>query len=104
MRTVHGIKEDDLRDAPTYEQIRPVILSHLQGKIVVGHALWNDLSWLNYRLPYDDMRDTALYYPLRKALGIKRESDQGSLKKLAKAVLDLDVQKDVHCPVSQADP
>lgn len=97
---------------------------------MVGHALWNDLSvrlsssyhyhtyllermrisvvpdaalisqWIKHRHPYEDMRDTSLYYPLRKLVNVEREGDQGSLKKLAKKVLDQDVQTGFHCPVS----
>lgn len=41
---VTGIKEGDLDGAPTFEQIQPKIIELLKGKIVVGHALWNDLE------------------------------------------------------------
>lgn len=55
---------------------------------------------IKHPIPYTDMRDTALYYPLRKVLDVSNEGAQPGLKKLAKAILDRDVQTDIHCPVS----
>jgi hypothetical protein len=41
---VTGIRPGDLDGAPTFETIQPKIKALLEGKIVVGHALWNDLA------------------------------------------------------------
>ncbi|GFZ46928.1 hypothetical protein JCM24511_04154 [Saitozyma sp. JCM 24511] len=99
---VTGIRPGDLDGAPTFETIQPKIKALLKGKIVVGHALWNDLAIVKHRHPYEDMRDTSLYHPLRRLVSVEREGDQPSLKRVTKAVLGKDVQEGYHCPVEDA--
>ena len=89
----------DPDSAPTFEEIRPKIIALLKDKILVGHAVYNDLSWIGHRHPYEDFRDTSLYYPLRKRLGIEREGEYPGLKKLYKEVFGEEIQTDIHCPV-----
>jgi RNA exonuclease 4 len=107
----------------------------LKDKILVGHAVFNDLKvaapipirgiapwlWLlnephvlisptrqltpqaiQHRHPYEDVRDTSLYYPLRKLMGVEREGEQPSLKKMAVKVLGREIQGGEHDPVSRA--
>lgn len=54
---------------------------------------------MKHRHPYEDMRDTSLYHPLRRLVSVEREGDQPSLKRVTKAVLGKDVQEGYHCPV-----
>ncbi|WWC88974.1 uncharacterized protein L201_003889 [Kwoniella dendrophila CBS 6074] len=91
-----GIKPGDLNHAPSYEEVTSKVKDLLRDKIVVGHTLFNDLAALNYRHPYELFRDTALYYPLRKLMGIKREGEFPSLKKLSKEILNLDIQTETE--------
>ncbi|RSH89068.1 hypothetical protein EHS25_002734 [Saitozyma podzolica] len=99
---ITGIRPGDLDGAPTFETIQPKIKALLEGKIVVGHALWNDLAIVKHRHPYEDMRDTSLYHPLRRLVSVEREGDQPSLKRVTKAVLGREVQEGYHCPVEDA--
>lgn len=57
---------------------------------------------MQIRLPLERTRDTALYYPLREQMGIKREGQYPALRIIAKKVLDKEIQekgKGGHDPV-----
>ena len=96
---VNGILPDQLENAPTAEQILPHIKSILKDKILVGHALYNDLAYISHKHKYEDVRDTSLYYPIRRRMGVEREGEYPGLKKMYKLVFDTDIQVDVHDPV-----
>lgn len=66
---------------------------------MIGHALFHDLAVLQHRHVYEDMRDTALYYPLRRRMGVEGEGQYPSLQKLVKEVLGRAIQDSAHCPV-----
>jgi RNA exonuclease 4 len=75
------------------EECRSRVLELLEGKILVGHALKNDLHALGITHPWYDTRDTAKYEPFMKI-----RFDDGilwprKLKELAKDKLGRDVQK-----------
>ena len=62
---------------------------------------------IQHRHPYEDVRDTALYCPLRKLPNVKvtSEGQYPSLKTLCREVLGMkegEFQKGEHCPVSLA--
>lgn len=48
-----------------FETARAAVASLIAGKIVVGHALWNDFKALKLHHPQSLVRDTALYLKLR---------------------------------------
>ncbi|KAK1923950.1 ribonuclease H-like domain-containing protein [Papiliotrema laurentii] len=99
---INGITPAHLASAPTFETIRPRILALLKDKILVGHAVYNDLAHIHHRHTYEDVRDTSLYYPLRAVLGIGREGEYPSLKRLYKEVFGTEIQVDTHDPVEDA--
>lgn len=68
----------------------------------MGHALFNDLAALRYQCIYANMRDTALFYPLRERMGVVLEGNYPSLKKTVREVMGEDIQKGEHCPVGRA--
>ena len=86
----------------------------LKDKIVVGHAAFNDLAVsysscltaetqaIQHRHPYELIRDTSLYIPLRERVGVMREGEYPSLKKLSKEVLGREIQGGQHDPVEDA--
>jgi RNA exonuclease 4 len=84
-----------------FETVQSHIKTLLADKIVIGHALFHDLAVLQHRHVYEDMRDTALYYPLRQRCGVKGEGNYPSLQRMAKEVLGRDIQCGRHCPVSR---
>lgn len=104
--------------APSYDDVRTMVIELTKGKVLVGHALWNDLAVcftlvsvnptfdrflcfqvLNLCWNLDNVRDTALYYPLRKQVGIEQEGMYPSLKVLAEKVLRRVVQVGEHSSV-----
>jgi RNA exonuclease 4 len=104
---VSGITQDDLEDshkAIDYEMCRQRVMKHIQDKILVGHALKNDLHALNISHPWYDVRDTGKYEPFMKV-----RFDDGvlwprKLKELAKEKLGRDVQRPgvAHSPFEDA--
>ena len=57
---------------------------------------------IQHRHPYEDVRDTSLYYPIRQLVNVKREGEYPGLKTLATKILNRDIQKGEHCPVSRS--
>lgn len=76
----------------------------IKDKVIVGHALFNDLAVLQHRHDYEDVRDTALFYPLRERMGVKAEGMYPGLRAMAKEVLGRDIQDGAHCPVCTMRP
>ena len=61
---VSGIMESDLSDAElTLGECRREVLQLLEGKILVGHALKNDMKALDISHRWFMTRDTAKYEP-----------------------------------------
>ena len=103
---VSGITPEILEQSATLdlETCRQKVLGALEGKILVGHGLKNDMRALGMNLPWYSVRDTAKYEPFMKA-----RFDDGvlwpqSLKSLAKNRLRKDIQipGQAHCPVEDA--
>ena len=62
---VHGIKTEELDDAPTIERVRlevAQILSKMEGVILVGHGLHNDLLALGLTTPATYIDTTNLRF------------------------------------------
>lgn len=85
--------------APTFEQVCAAVAPLLTDRILVGHALFNDLCALGHRHDYGDVRDTALFYPLRRRVGCMQDGVFPSLKAMARELLALDIQDGEHDPV-----
>mmetsp|Transcript_28103 Transcript_28103/g.57778 ORF Transcript_28103/g.57778 Transcript_28103/m.57778 type:complete len:413 (+) Transcript_28103:367-1605(+) len=71
--SVSGVRPKDISvknvNAMDPEEVRNKIGKLLLGKILVGHALKNDLDALMITHPRGDMRDTARYKPFMRATG-----------------------------------
>lgn len=103
---VSGIRREHLSsdDAVDFEECRSTVRSLLEGKILVGHALKNDLRALDLSHPWHDVRDTAKYEPF-----MKTRFDDGvlwprKLKELAEEKLGQEIQQDgmEHSPIEDA--
>lgn len=106
---VSGIQAKDLEGshAMPLEQVRTLVKTILHGKILIGHALENDLAALNITHPWHDIRDTANYPKFMKEI---RDGEDRSLmaprklKELAWDHLgrDIQAQGQAHNPVEDA--
>jgi RNA exonuclease 4 len=102
---VSGITSEDLENATwTLAGIREKLQEMLADKILVGHALKNDLRALGISHPWYNTRDTAKYEQFMYV-----RFDDGvlwpkKLKELAKTRLNRDIQQPgvPHCPKEDA--
>eukprot|EP01082_Thalassiosira_pseudonana_P007173 g6525.t1 g6525 contig23:673206-674531(+) len=71
---VSGIQPSDLEgpNAMPLDQVQTLVKTTLHGKILIGHALENDLKALGMEHPWHDVRDSASYPPFMKEV---REND-----------------------------
>ncbi|QDZ21444.1 exonuclease [Chloropicon primus] len=111
---VSGVRPQDLRGAPQFEQVQQRVATLLKGKVVVGHALKNDFKALHVGHPKQDIRDTARYAPLRKLElpgngaasvsppAVHARFKSRALKELAAEHLGLEIQHGEHSPVEDA--
>ncbi|KAF3923960.1 hypothetical protein ABW21_db0200487 [Orbilia brochopaga] len=95
---VSGVSPKDMAKAITLEQAQQKVHDIIEGKILVGHAIHNDLDALFLSHPKRDIRDTACHTPFRKLV---KQKNPG-LKRLAKAVLGVDIQGSAHSSVEDA--
>ena len=87
-----GIRPENLARAPSIKSVRRRVLRLIDGKILVGHAVHNDLKALNIQHDRARLRDTACCQDLRAALEVAVPGKYGarhspSLKNLCKYVL-----------------
>jgi len=104
---VSGIVAKDLEgdNALSLTDVLKMVKSVLHGKILIGHALENDLTALQMTHPWHDIRDTANYPPFMK----KGEKDRTvlrprKLKELVRDKLGRDIQNlgVSHDPIEDA--
>ncbi|KAM0004624.1 putative exoribonuclease II [Helianthus debilis subsp. tardiflorus] len=93
---ISGIRPRDLKKAKDFRIVQKEVAELLKGKILVGHALRNDLKALLLSHPKKDIRDTAEYQPFLK------EGRSKALRHLAAEVLGVKIQNGEHCPIEDA--
>ncbi|XP_064330950.1 interferon-stimulated 20 kDa exonuclease-like 2 [Phalacrocorax carbo] len=98
-----GIRRQHMANAVPFSKAQREILRILSGKIVVGHAIYNDFKALKYFHPKELTRDTSKI-PLLNRKGGFPENAAISLKRLAKELLHKDIQvgKSGHSSVEDA--
>ena len=111
---VSGIRKEDIESDHAMDKniCREKVKSILNGKILIGHALKNDLHVLDMEHPWHDLRDTAKYEPFMKKHLIRVHKGSGShtamcprkLKELATEKLGKIIQKKgmEHSPLEDA--
>jgi len=89
-----------------FEEVQQEVAALLTDRILVGHALSNDLAILGLSHPKRSVRDTARYPGYRTAItAAGGKSRAPSLKKLAQEILGWDIQMDAkkgHSSVEDA--
>ena len=107
---VSGVRAKDIQsnknpNAMDFLACRKKVGDILFGKILVGHALKNDLSALMLDHPRSFIRDTATYKPLMKVTGEGGGKHRPrKLKDLAKEFLEMEIQREgeEHSPIEDA--
>jgi RNA exonuclease 4 len=96
---VSGIKPSHLQPgyARPFAQVQADVAKLLKGRVLVGHALRNDLAVLGFGHPKRDLRDTARYSGFRK-----KAHGPPALRLLAKEVLGLEIQAGEHSSLEDA--
>ncbi|CAB4277416.1 unnamed protein product [Prunus armeniaca] len=94
---ISGIRPQDLRKAKDFRIVQKRVAELIKGRILVGHALRNDLKALLLSHPKEDLRDTLEYEPFMRGKGSRR-----ALRHLAAEFLDVQIQNGEHCPVEDA--
>nr|XP_016997585.2 RNA exonuclease 4 [Drosophila takahashii] len=97
--SVSGIRPQDIANGEDFLAVQNEVVKLLHGRILVGHALGNDLAVLSIRHPFDDIRDTSRYKPLCKLVS---NGHTPSLKRLTMAVLGQEIQTGEHNSVEDA--
>lgn len=95
---VSGITPRLLRGARPLEEVQKDVAGLMQGRILVGHSIRNDLDAMMLGHPRRDIRDTSRYPGFRAFAGGRTPA----LKKLAKEVLGVDIQGGEHSSVEDA--
>ncbi|XP_027061803.1 RNA exonuclease 4 [Coffea eugenioides] len=93
---ISGIRPRDLRKAKDFISVQRKVAEFLKGRILVGHALHNDLKALLLSHPKKDIRDTSEYQHFLK------EGRSRALRYLAADYLGVEIQNGEHCPVEDA--
>uniref|UniRef100_A0A8C3LP84 Interferon stimulated exonuclease gene 20 like 2 n=1 Tax=Chrysolophus pictus TaxID=9089 RepID=A0A8C3LP84_CHRPC len=98
-----GICKKHMLNAVPFCKAQQEILKILSGKVVVGHAVYNDFRALKYFHPKALTRDTSKIPLLNQKVGLP-ENTAVSLKRFAKELLHKDIQvgKSGHCSVEDA--
>lgn len=95
---VSGITHELLQDARTLEDVQADVAKLLDGRILIGHAIKNDLAALLLGHSKRNIRDTSRYPAYRALAGGKTPG----LKKLARQVLGVDIQGGEHSSIEDA--
>ncbi|KAM4733642.1 apoptosis-enhancing nuclease [Anableps anableps] len=98
-----GIRRHHLHNAVPFAEAREEILAILEGKVVVGHSIYNDFEVLNMDHPGHMVRDTSTTHHLSQLAGFPR-GRCSSLKFLASKLLNRRIQagRRGHCSVEDA--
>ncbi|PSN43267.1 RNA exonuclease 4 [Blattella germanica] len=95
---VSGIRPRDLRNGEVFETVQKEVAEILKGKILVGHALRNDLKVLYLNHPRRAIRDTSNFKLFRKITN----GNTPSLRKLTEELLGIKIQQGEHDSVVDA--
>lgn len=95
---VSGVAPHHMHQAVTFEEAQKRASELLKGKILVGHAVQNDLKSLLILHPRHMTRDTSRFSVFRKL----SKGKPPSLKRLALEYLNIDIQTQAHSSVEDA--
>ncbi|KAI5096401.1 RNA exonuclease 4, partial [Silurus meridionalis] len=95
---VSGIRPADIQHGESFKTVQQEVAKILEGRILVGHAIHNDLKILLLDHPKRNTRDTQKYKPFKKIA----KSGRPSLRVLCREILNVKVQQGEHSSVQDA--
>lgn len=95
---VSGVTPSHMYRAKGFDIVKQEVSDLLRNRILVGHAINNDLKVLGISIPKQFIRDTAFLTEYRSHAGGKPPS----LKKLAKIYFNIEIQHGSHSSVEDA--
>ncbi|KEF51606.1 uncharacterized protein A1O9_12241 [Exophiala aquamarina CBS 119918] len=95
---VSGIAPHHMKVARSLEEVLADISRLVKDRVLIGHAIRNDLEALMLVHPKKDIRDTARHAPYRKLAG----GSSPRLKILASELLGFEIQDGAHSSVEDA--
>ncbi|XP_056394659.1 RNA exonuclease 4 [Hyla sarda] len=95
---VSGIRPQDIKNGEDYKVVQKEVSEILKGRILVGHAVHNDLKIFFLDHPKKSIRDTQKYKPFKQRAKCARPS----LKLLCEKILNVKVQTGEHCSIQDA--
>ncbi|NWV84916.1 REXO4 exonuclease, partial [Dasyornis broadbenti] len=95
---VSGIRPQNINTGEDFKTVQKEVAEILKGRILVGHALQNDLKVLLLDHPQKKIRDTQRYKPFKQRV----KSSRPSLKLLCEMLLNVQVQTAEHCSIQDA--
>uniref|UniRef100_A0A663N2R0 RNA exonuclease 4 n=2 Tax=Athene cunicularia TaxID=194338 RepID=A0A663N2R0_ATHCN len=95
---VSGIRPENINTGEDFKTVQKEVADILNGRILVGHALRNDLKVLFLDHPQKKIRDTQRYKPFRQRV----KNVRPSLKLLCERLLNVQVQTSEHCSIQDA--
>ncbi|KAJ7988343.1 hypothetical protein DPEC_G00322580 [Dallia pectoralis] len=95
---VSGVRPNDIKNGEDFKTVQKEVVEILHGRMLVGHAIHNDLKILFLDHPKKNIRDTQKYKPFQAIVKCGRPS----LKLLCREILNVDVQKGEHSSVQDA--
>ncbi|XP_051960062.1 RNA exonuclease 4 [Xyrauchen texanus] len=95
---VSGIRPADIVNGEDFRTVQKEVAQILKARILVGHAIHNDLKILLLDHPKKMIRDTQKYKPFKQRV----KSGRPALRVLCKEILNVQVQKGEHSSVQDA--
>lgn len=95
---VSGIRPNDIKNGEDISTVQKEVAEIMKGRILVGHAIHNDLKILLLDHPKKMIRDTQKYKPFKQRV----KSGRPALRVLCKEILNVQVQKGEHSSVQDA--
>ncbi|TRY94976.1 hypothetical protein DNTS_004652 [Danionella cerebrum] len=95
---VSGIRPEDIEHGEDFKTVQKEVAQIMEGRILVGHAIHNDLKILLLNHPKKMIRDTQKYKPFRNTAKTSRPA----LRVLCKEILNVNVQQGEHSSVQDA--
>ncbi|KAH9490586.1 REX4, RNA exonuclease 4 [Bulinus truncatus] len=95
---VSGVTAENLSKGEEFSKVQKEVSDIIRERVLVGHAVHNDLRVLFLTHPHRKIRDTSLYKPFRELFNGRTPS----LKKLTAKVLGVPVQEGQHSSIQDA--